>query len=627
MEERASWKHNYRKAEEDQDASLKEEEVRKARQQPEPRAGGDHNPSSIQQTHVPIMTVLFMTVAMAGAAGIGSLPFFFIRSLSRSWAGVATAVACGVMLAASFDLIHEGQPYGALLVVFGVGLGAAFIKWSSERLDAYEDIQFAHLKGSRARKTFLMVAIMAAHALGEGCGVGVSFVGDKGWTQGVLTTLAIGVHNIPEGLAKATVLVGQGMSAWDALLWSIITCLPQPLVAVPSFIFVESFKSILPIALGFAAGCMIWMVFAELLPDALHNVSGGSVATSATLAAAGLEGIRMLFESMATADGVLNGSSIGSASSWSDAIALGCVLVPAVALAGLVSSVLTGTSLQPPLALGVGAAITACLGLGTLFEQVLFKPRIPITHAFAGASSGVVLVLVLRRQILLLATSMLANGKHHDDIESMDGVVDDSGAMAHSNGPAYHYSGSKKESKYTKRSTYILSKMMGPQFAACGVTLVALLAFNIAYGLRIAQAFSNKNTTLTQLVFPVSLGLALRGGGVGAVMASGMGATALGGFLGGAIVCGTSLVTACAAVIRGGSSSTYDFPYGWACTVEGMAAGALCMGSFVTLAVGMSLHPRRARGGFVIALLPTITVWVLTKVLCFGTACLPATDG
>ena len=136
---------------------------------------------------------------------------------------------------------------------------------------------------------------MAAHALGEGCAVGVSFCGDRGWAQarrrgppllllltlggaevagaaaaavatsptlcarprppppqGLLTTLAIGVHNVPEGLAKATVLVGQGVSARRALVWSIVTCLPQPLVAVPSFIFVEAFTVRSP---GAAACC------------------------------------------------------------------------------------------------------------------------------------------------------------------------------------------------------------------------------------------------------------------------------------------------------------------------------------------------------------------------------------
>ena len=61
-------------------------------------------------------------------------------------------------------------------------------------------------------------------------------------TQGLLVTIAIGVHNVPEGLAKATVLVAQGVSARRALWWSVLTCLPQPLVAVPSFLFVDAFR-------------------------------------------------------------------------------------------------------------------------------------------------------------------------------------------------------------------------------------------------------------------------------------------------------------------------------------------------------------------------------------------------
>lgn len=60
------------------------------------------------QPDVSAWTVLVMTVLMAGAAGLGALPFFFIRSLSPALGALATATACGVMFAASFDLIHEG---------------------------------------------------------------------------------------------------------------------------------------------------------------------------------------------------------------------------------------------------------------------------------------------------------------------------------------------------------------------------------------------------------------------------------------------------------------------------------------------------------------------------------------
>ena len=89
--------------------------------------------------------------------------------------------------------------------------------------------------------------------------------------QGVLVTLAIGLHNVPEGLAVASVLVARGVSARQALLWTLVTSAPQPLVALPAFLFVDAFTALLPVALGFAAGCMVWMVFAELLPDALED--------------------------------------------------------------------------------------------------------------------------------------------------------------------------------------------------------------------------------------------------------------------------------------------------------------------------------------------------------------------
>jgi hypothetical protein len=95
--------------------------------------------------------------------------------------------------------------------------------------------------------------------------------------QGLLVTLAIGLHNVPEGLAVATVLVAQGISPWHALWWTLATSLPQPLLALPSFLFVDAFSAMLPLALGFAAGCMVWIVFAELLPDALADAPHAQV--------------------------------------------------------------------------------------------------------------------------------------------------------------------------------------------------------------------------------------------------------------------------------------------------------------------------------------------------------------
>lgn len=83
------------------------------------------------------------------------------------------------------------------------------------------------IKGADAAKAVLVIGIMTLHSFGEGSGVGVSFAGSKGLSQGILITLAIAVHNIPEGLAVSMVLASRGVSPTKAMLWSVITSLPQ----------------------------------------------------------------------------------------------------------------------------------------------------------------------------------------------------------------------------------------------------------------------------------------------------------------------------------------------------------------------------------------------------------------
>jgi zinc transporter ZupT len=198
--------------------------------------------------------------------------------------------------------MHEGEPHGAFLVVVGVCFGAVFIALTQRALRDQEDVKFGLLRGADARKTLLMVGIMTAHSLGEGSGVGVSFGGERGWTQGTLVTLAIGAHNIPEGMAVATVLAARGISPWKCAGWAVVTSLPQPLLAVPAFMFVETFAALLPLGMGFASGCMIWITVAELLPDALEGADASAVATAATVAAAALEAFRMWTEALERAD-------------------------------------------------------------------------------------------------------------------------------------------------------------------------------------------------------------------------------------------------------------------------------------------------------------------------------------
>ncbi|MCL7050485.1 hypothetical protein MKW94_026334 [Papaver nudicaule] len=169
---------------------------------------------------VSVSTVAWLTLAMAAATGLGAVPFFFVE-LDPQWAGICNGMAAGVMLAASFDLIQEGQTHGSgSWVVVGILAGGIFIFLCKKFLEHYGEVSMLDIKGADARKVVLVIGIMTLHSFGEGSGVGVSFAGSKGFSQGLLVTLAIAVHNIPEGLAVSMVLATRGVSPQNAMLWS-----------------------------------------------------------------------------------------------------------------------------------------------------------------------------------------------------------------------------------------------------------------------------------------------------------------------------------------------------------------------------------------------------------------------
>jgi len=233
----------------------------------------------------PEANVFYYAMITAIATGLGALPFFLIKDLTRSWLGISNAVASGLMLAASFGLIYEGLEYDLWFTFYGILLGLAFIIASEYILDLYNgDFSIADISQADSAKILLIVGIMTLHSFTEGISVGVSFSG--GQDLGLFITTAIAVHNIPEGLAISLVLIPRGTSPLKAAWWSIFSSLPQPLMAVPAFLFVEIFRQYLPMGLGFAGGAMIWMVFAELVPDALKESSTSTVAVAITISVA-----------------------------------------------------------------------------------------------------------------------------------------------------------------------------------------------------------------------------------------------------------------------------------------------------------------------------------------------------
>lgn len=247
---------------------------------------------------VSVWTVFIAATITAIFTGLGALPFLFVKDINKQWLGIGNALAAGLMLGASLGLIAEAtmlenvdSPIIKLLA--GMATGLVLVVVAHRLLESREDdFHIGDVQGADAIQMLLIVGVMTVHSFAEGIGVGVSW-GD-GNAFGSLISAAIAIHNIPEGLAISLVLIPRGTSVLRAAGWSIFSSLPQPLVAVPAFLFVLVFRPFLPFGLGLAAGAMIWMVFDELLPEALEDMPRSTVYPIMGISIAGMLAFQFL---------------------------------------------------------------------------------------------------------------------------------------------------------------------------------------------------------------------------------------------------------------------------------------------------------------------------------------------
>lgn len=240
----------------------------------------------------PITQVFLYALLTAVTTGLGAVPFFFIKDISPSLLGKSNAAASGLMLAASFSLIREGYNVSEWMTIGGMAAGVILVVVAHKWMENRDDVDVKDLIGGKRKQMLMFLGIMTVHSFAEGVSVGVSFASTMEF--GVFIAIAIAIHNIPEGLAISLVMVPQGTSPLKAVWWSIFSSLPQPLMAVPAFLFVEIFKQYLPFGLGLAAGAMIWMVFADLIPEALEKCEARKVGLWVTIAVLAMSAFQVL---------------------------------------------------------------------------------------------------------------------------------------------------------------------------------------------------------------------------------------------------------------------------------------------------------------------------------------------
>eukprot|EP00978_Attheya_sp_CCMP212_P047031 scaffold421189_cov48-Attheya_sp.AAC.4 len=241
-------------------------------------------PDTLQPKGKPtILHVWYYGWISAISTGLGVVPLVFFPNLDAFWIGISNAVAAGMMIAASYSLFAEGCTFNAIedesvlsspiRTAIGTLLGLLFILSTKNFLERHEELKVGSLAGADARKVLLIFFVMTLHSFSEGVGIGVSFGGENGHELGVFISASLAVHNVPEGLAVAVVLLPRKVAKLTAALWCILTSIPQPLMAVPAYLFVDTFIPILPVGLGFAGGAMAWVALFELLQEAIEDTN------------------------------------------------------------------------------------------------------------------------------------------------------------------------------------------------------------------------------------------------------------------------------------------------------------------------------------------------------------------
>lgn len=238
--------------------------------------------------YILVFWALLATLFTWGLTALGAAVVFFFKDIRAIVLDSMLALASGVMIAASFwslllpgrDIALEIGQSPAVVLSIGFLTGAGFLILVNRLIPHlhFKDSVPSGRKSSLSRSVLLVLAI-SIHNIPEGLAIGVAFGSlAKGETLAGAVALAvgIGIQNIPEGSAVSVPLRREGLSRWKSFMVGQFSGLGEPVAAVIGAMLAVSVNGILPFALAFAAGCMIFVVVEELIPEAERGVVGKS---------------------------------------------------------------------------------------------------------------------------------------------------------------------------------------------------------------------------------------------------------------------------------------------------------------------------------------------------------------
>ena len=230
----------------------------------------------------PVLAALYATLFTWFLTALGASFVFFFKNMNRVVLDGMLGFTGGVMIAASFwsllsPAIEMSKGEGFVKVIpaaVGFALGALFI-FGLDKLLPHLHINFKETEGVKSpwQRTTLLVLAITLHNIPEGLAVGVLFGGvaagipEASIAGAVTLAIGIGIQNFPEGIAVSMPLRRMGMSRWKSFMYGQSSALVEPIAGVLGAVAVLFFIPILPYALAFAAGAMIYVVVEEVIPE------------------------------------------------------------------------------------------------------------------------------------------------------------------------------------------------------------------------------------------------------------------------------------------------------------------------------------------------------------------------
>lgn len=218
--------------------------------------------------------VLLTALGVGGATVIGALIGFIFKNLSHKFSDIVLSFAAGVMLCASvvgliLPSIDYGGKYGLLITVTGVFVGAICLNLIDRLVPHLHKIAGRDLeehKKSNLNKVLLFVLAIAIHNLPEGIAAGVGF-GTGNNAEALVIAGGIALQNIPEGMVIIGPMLSAGVSKRKTLLIASLTGVVEVVGTLIGYFAVSISTAILPFALAFAGGTMLYVISDEMIPE------------------------------------------------------------------------------------------------------------------------------------------------------------------------------------------------------------------------------------------------------------------------------------------------------------------------------------------------------------------------